>query len=257
MKIADKAVATPVMRWQPVQSTRSRASAASTRSPFRSSPAGPPSGPASATRPPSRAIATAALAAQPPLTAKKPPACVFPSACGKRSTWKTSSSTMMPAQRIAGARASGLESAELNLFLHPGADDVIGDRHGRRRAQAVGMAPQQHARDLLAVEPAAVVELGAVDHDLGRERLGVAADHQRGRERPGLRPEIGDAPADDAGLLAGFPPHRILDRLARLDEAREARPHAGLEAVGAAEHATLALDRQHDRDRVGAREVLR
>src|SRR6266851_10406084 len=60
-------------------------------------------------------------------------------------------------QSIAPARAGELESAEPDLFLHPGADDVIGDGHGRRRAQAAGMAPQEHARDLLAIEPAGVV----------------------------------------------------------------------------------------------------
>src|SRR5262249_21408125 len=77
---------------------------------------GPPSGPASAARPPSRATATAALAAQPPLTMKKLCAWVFASGCGKRSTRNTSSSTMMPAHKIARALLPAL--AELNLFLH-------------------------------------------------------------------------------------------------------------------------------------------
>ena len=43
---------------------------------------------------------------------------------------------------------------------------------------------------------------------------------------------------------------------ARLDEAGEARPGIRREASGAAEQAALAVDRQHDRDRVGAREML-
>src|SRR5512132_3525945 len=197
MKIAESAVDTPAMRWQPTQSTCSRARAASTRSPFESSPGGPPSGPASLARPPSRATATAALAAQPPLTTKKLCASVFPSRSGKRSTLNTSSSTIMPAHKIAGAPARA--SAEVNLFLHPGADDVVGDGHGRRRGQAVGMTSQQHARDLLAVEPAGIVELGAIDDDLARERLGMTADHQRGGKGPGLRGEIAHASANDAG----------------------------------------------------------
>src|SRR5262252_8503415 len=255
MKIAESAVGTPARRWQPAQSTSSRASAASTRSPFASSPGGPPSGPASAARPPSRATATAALAAQPPLTMKKLCAWVFASGCGKRSTRNTSSSTMMPAHKIARALLPAL--AELNLFLHPSADDVVGDGHGRRRGQAAGMTPQQHARDLLAVEPAGVVELRAVDDDLARERLGMTADHQRGRKGPGLRGEITHASANDAGLFARFPPHGVFDRFAGLDEAGEARPHAGLETVGAAEHAALARDRKHDHDRIRAREMLR
>src|SRR5215813_4436321 len=254
MKIAESAVGTPARRWQPAQSTCSRASAASTRSPFESSPGGPPSGPASAARPPSRATATAALAAQPPLTMKKLCAWVFASGCGKRSTRNTSSSTMIPAHKIARAPPPAL--AELNLFLHPGADDVVGDGHGRRRGQAVGMTPRQHARDLFAVEPAGIVELRAIDDDLARERLGMTADHQRGGKGPGLRGEIAYASANDAGLFARFPPHGIFDRLPRLDEPGEARPHAGLETVRAAEHAALARDRKHDHDRVGAGKML-
>src|SRR5215472_5826433 len=250
MKIAESAVGTPARRWQPVQSISSRASAASTRSPFESSP----SGPASAARPPSRAIATAALAAQPPLTMKKLCAWVFASGCGKRSTRNTSSSTMIPAHKIARAPPPAL--AELNLFLHPGADDVIGDGHGRRRGQAVGMTPRQHARDLLAVEPAGIVELRAIDDDLARERLGVTADHQRGGKGPGLGSEIAHASANDAGLFARFPPHGIFDRLPGLDEPGEAGPHAGLKTVRAAEHAALARDRKHDHDRVGAGKML-
>ena len=75
-------------------------------------------------------------------------------------------------------------------------------------------------------------------------------------KRPGLRREIGDAAAHDARLLAHLAPHRLLDGLARLDEAREARPHGGGEAAGAAEHAAIARDRQHDDDRIGARKML-
>src|SRR5215510_1034353 len=255
MKMVESAVTTPARRWQPVQSISSRASAANTRSPFESSPGGPPSGPASAARPPSRATATAALAAQPPLTMKKLCAWVFASGCGKRSTRNTSSSTMIPAHKIARAAPPAL--AELNLFLHPGADDVVGDGHGRRRGQAVGMTPQQHARDLFAVEPAGIVELRAIDDDLARERLGMTADHQRGGKGPGLRGEIAHASANDAGLFARFPPHGIFDRLPGLDEPGEARPHAGLKAIRAAEHAALARDRKHDHDRIRAREMLR
>src|SRR5215468_9950777 len=51
----------------------------------------------------SRATTTAALAAQPPLTMKKLCAWVFASGCGKRSTRNTSSSTMIPAHKIARA----------------------------------------------------------------------------------------------------------------------------------------------------------
>ena len=46
-------------------------------------------------------------------------------------------------------------------------------------------------------------------------------------------------------------------RVSRLDESGEARPHAGRKSRLAAEQAALAVDRQHDDDRVGAREMLR
>src|SRR5262249_23605707 len=84
----------------------------------------PPVAAASAPRPPRRPTASAALAAQPPLTMKKLCAWVFASGCGKRSTRNTSSSMMIPAHKIARAPPPAL--AELNLFLHPGADDVVG-----------------------------------------------------------------------------------------------------------------------------------
>ena len=96
-------------------------------------------------------------------------ACTLPSGGGKRSTRKTSSSTVMPAHRTSLPRR--LRYRKTHLLLHPGADDVIGDRDRRRRGQALGMLPQQHRRHLLAVEPARVLELVAVDHDVARHRL--------------------------------------------------------------------------------------
>src|SRR5262249_60069920 len=88
------------------------------------------------------------------------------------------------------------------------------------------------------------------------ERLGVAADNQRQGKGPGLRGEMGDAAARDAGLLLPLAPYRLLDVLARFDEAGEARPHGRGEARRAPEQAMLALHRQHDDDRIGARKML-
>src|SRR4051812_37249003 len=177
MKIADKAVGTPATRGQPLQSTPSRASAASTWSPFASSPAGPPSGPASAARPPSRAIATAALAAQPPLTTKNLLACTLPSGGGKLSTRNTSSSTVMPAHRMRGGSAATPASIkDIAAAFDEVTDDVVGDGDGRRRGEALRVLAQQHHRQLLAIEPAGIFELGPVDHDVVRQRLGVTAD---------------------------------------------------------------------------------
>ena len=84
----------------------------------------------------------------------------------------------------------------------------------------------------------------------------VAADHQRHRERPGLRGEILHARRRRCRLPQRLAPRRVLDAFARLDEARKARPHVGDEAPRAPEQAVVAVDREHDHDRIGAREML-
>src|SRR5690606_35849051 len=80
--------------------------------------------------------------------------------------------------------------------------------------------------------------------------------HQRMREGPGLTCMVSDAAEADAGLFEDLAAHRVLDGLSRLDEAGECGIHAGRKVRAAAEHAAIALDRQHDRDRVGARKML-
>src|SRR5579862_9503126 len=159
MQIADIEDATPGTRGQSAQSTCSRASAATMRSPIASSPAGPPSGPAKRARPPRRAIVTAALAAQPPEMIMNAEASVLASGPGNCATPNTASSTAMPAQSTCGAARNGAEpvgplSVELNVLLHPGAQDVMGDRNRDRRGEAFGMSSAQHQGDLFAVEPA-------------------------------------------------------------------------------------------------------
>src|SRR5215831_8775403 len=163
-KIAESAEVTPSSRTHPLQSTPSAASPARMRSLIGSCPAGPPSGPAKLARPPSRAIATAALAAQPPPTAMNSLAIALPSGGGNSSTRKTSSSTEIPVHRM-----RGLEDTRLSF--DPVANDVMRDRDRRRRAEPVGMAAQQHQCHLLALEPARAFELGAVHLDVGRQRL--------------------------------------------------------------------------------------
>src|SRR5215472_12156829 len=219
-KIPEIAEATPSSRTQPVQSTPSRASPARMRSLIGSPPGGPPSGPANCARPPSRAIATAALA--PPPTARNSLACALPSGGGNSSTRNTSSSTAMPVHKMRGLDRSigraplpGGSSPEeplpaaKRLSLDPGADDVMRDRDRGRRTEAVGMPAQQHQRHLLALEPARTFEFG-IDLNLGGERLRMTADHQGHRKRPGLRREIVHVSARNAGLLAHLA-HRLLD----------------------------------------------
>src|SRR5581483_6375292 len=157
-----------------------------------SAPGGPPSGPAKRTRPPSRAMPTAAFAAQPPPVTMNSEAATFSPGRGKRSTRMTMSWTAIPAQRIAA-----LSEEDIGSVLDPAADDVVGDGHRRRGSEAVRMRALEHAGDLVAREPARGFELMRVHDDVGRQCLRVAADHQRRREWPGLRGEVADLAAAD------------------------------------------------------------
>src|SRR5579862_9089264 len=213
-------------------------------------------GPASAARPPSRAIATAAFAAQPPLTTKNPLASTLPSGSGNSSTRKTSSSTMMPAQSTRGAFPREASAEDIGAFLDIAADDVMRDGVRHCRGESLRVFTQQHQHQLFAIEPAGVLQLAAVNDDPLAERLSMAANHQRHRQRPRLARKIVDAAALDADFLKHFAAHRLFDRLTRLDEAGKTRPHGGRKARRAAKHAALARDRQHDRDRIGAGKML-
>src|ERR1041384_1397988 len=243
MVIAEIEVGTPATRGQAEQSIFSFAANPRKASPTVSTPGGPPSGPAKLARAPRCAIATAAFAPFPPLMVSKAVACVFTSGRGKCGTRNTMSSTAMP------VHSTCFCSAEDIVRLDPGADDVVRDRDRRRYRDLLRMLAAEHLHHLVTREPARVLELLAIDRDLGRGRLRVAADHQRHRERPGLRREVLHAPADDAGFLQRLAPRRFFDALARLDEACEARPHIGDEASGTAHQAAVAVDRQHDHDR--------
>src|SRR5690242_3996264 len=235
-----------------MQSTFSRAKALSTRSPFSSTPAGPPIGPASAARPPNRAIATAAFAAQPPLTTKNPLACTLPSGCGNSSTRNTSSSTMMPAHRMRGARSAD----DIGAILDVTADDVMGNRNRRRGRQPLRVLPVEHQGELLAIEPARVFQFLTVDDDGLRQRLGVTADHDRRRERPRLGGKITYTPARNANFFEDFTADGLFEAFAGFGEAAQTRPHRRCEAARTAEYATLTGNREHDDDGVGAREML-
>ena len=79
--------------------------------------------------------------------------------------------------------------------------------------------------------------------------------HQARRERPRLRGQVAHAPAADARLLAHLAAHGLLRRLARLDEAGEAREPGARAPAVAAEQGPLAADGEHDHHGIGAREV--
>src|SRR4051794_30589070 len=141
--------------------------------------------------------------------------------------------------------------------LEPAAGEEVRDRHGRRDQEPVRVAALDHRAHLVAREPAAGLELVAIEGDLLAQRLAEAADHQRGREGPGLRGEVAHLADRHARLLLGLAANRVLDRLAGLDEAGEARIGVRHEAGLAAEKAALAAVHQHDGDGVRARKVLR
>src|SRR5215467_15830978 len=219
-KIADTGVRAPGTRTQPTHSTPSRCRPSTRRSPTASLPAGPPSGAAKYALPPSRAMATAALAAQPPTMVMNSLAPTLVSGIGNAWMRKTSSRTAIPAQRMFAI------SERAPIDLEPGADDVLRDGERMGRCQAIGVLAQHHGNNLVAGEPARVLQLRTIDLELRRQCLGMATNHQRHREGPWLRGEIGDTATHYTGFLQGFSPDRIFDGFARLDESREARPHA-------------------------------
>src|SRR6188474_2654253 len=98
---------------------------------------------------------------------------------------------------------SGALAEDTVALFDPGTDDMMRDRDRRRDADALGMLTLEHQQDLIAREPARVLQLLAVDRDVRVRRARMAADHQRHRKRPGLRAEIFHLAADDAGLLQG------------------------------------------------------
>src|SRR5262245_48719748 len=130
-------------------------------------------------------------------------------------------------------------------------------RRQRRPVRIVGPSrrARHHLADLVAVEPARLGELLGIDRDLLGQRLGQKADHQARRKRPGLRRQVAHAPAADARLFAHLAAHGLLERLARLDEAGEAREPGARPPPVAAEQAAPAVDREHDHHGIGTREV--
>src|SRR5258708_36470282 len=137
----------------------------------------------------------AALTAQPPGITTNSWVMHLPPGGGNSATRNTMSCTAMPTHRMAGALEEG------TVALHPAADDVMRDGDRRRTGQALGMFAHQHRGALILAEPAQADELVLVHRQIFVQGFSMGADHQRHRKRPGLRVEILNPPAFNAGLL--------------------------------------------------------
>src|SRR3954452_7219807 len=140
---------------------------------------------------------------------------------------------------------TGPETGTYQSGFQPGVDQPPRDGE-RRRQHGVG--------ELVAPEPAHVLELGVARRRLAARVLGEEAKHQRARARPRLRRDVAGRAALDAGLLPHLAGDGLLEALARLDEAGEGAVAARRPLRLAAEHDTLApIGDEHDHDRVGPR----
>src|ERR1044072_8860119 len=170
--MAEIDVRTPGTRGHAEQSIFSFAASVRKLSPTVSTPGGPPSGPAKLARAPRCAIATAAFAPFPPLIVSNAGACVFTSGRGKCGTRNTISSTAMPVHNTCFCSGKDI------VRLDPGANDVVCDGNRRRDRDLLGMLAVEHLYDFIARDPACVFQFFAIDGDLSRGCLRVAADHQ-------------------------------------------------------------------------------
>mmetsp|Transcript_8409 Transcript_8409/g.20981 ORF Transcript_8409/g.20981 Transcript_8409/m.20981 type:complete len:367 (-) Transcript_8409:374-1474(-) len=216
-------------------------------------------------------------AGAPGSTAPPPIKCprTAPPCASQRTGWRLAAAAARPARRAA---RGGVRGEPGPLGARPQPYEVVrnGQRRGHKEAQAVHAVLLQlrHAgvpqvvvqahrgAQLRAVVPLHVLHLPRVDHDFVRARLGHAAQHELARpvpaDGPRLRPHDLHLLHRHARLLAHLAPHRLLDGLALVDEARQARVHAGRELAAAPQQRAPPVWRlhQHDHHGVGARVQL-
>src|SRR3954451_20243440 len=130
-------------------------------------------------------------------------------------------------------RTSVTGSATSSPTRDPVGDQPVRDRRGWWQAGSALFV----ATDLVAGEPAHVLELVVGDVRLTGHDPRLEAQHQRRRERPRLAAAIDDVVDHDAGLLAHLPHDRLLQGLPGLDEAGERRVTASRPRRLAAEQA--------------------
>src|SRR5690606_32795520 len=151
------------------------------------------------------------------------------------------------ARMLPGAAGSGIP------VLDQGAGNGQRRRHDR---PATGvLAPGQGLADFLAAEPARILQLAVGARQVGLA-FGDVAKHQRAGERPGLGCQVLAAAHPHPGFLVDLAHHRLLRRLAGLDEAGQHRPAARDPAGLAAQQQALAVADGDDHRRVDARIVV-
>src|SRR5262249_43388568 len=105
---------------------------------------------------------------------------------------------------------------------------------------------RRNERQVVLSEPAGVEQLLLVDPDLAVCVPRREADHQRMRERPRLAAEVADVCDLDPDLLADLAGHSLLQRLARLDEARERAVEGQREVAPAGEQDLASAPDERD-----------
>ena len=167
----------------------------------------------------------------------------------------------MPALSLVPRRGHGAFRA----FAHPRyypplcerLDQVMRDRHREGRLQPVRMRRRKASagprRARTSGNPRAPPRRAR--RRSTAPRRGSRSSARRGMARSGSN-DRRRARSLMPDFLLDLAPHRLLDRLARLEEAGERRIHARREARLPAEQAALAVDREHDHHRIDARKDL-
>src|SRR5262249_33860588 len=135
------------------------------------------------------------------------------------------------------------------LAREPLLDQAAGDRLRRRELHLA-------AGDLLAREPADVLELPVAHRGLAGPPARGESEHQRGRERPRLRGAVAHLAPPPRGPLEPLAGDRLFEALPRLDEAGQRAVAPRRPGRLAAEHRAVAVLDEHDHDGVGARVML-
>ena len=120
-----------------------------------------------------------------------------------------------------------------------------------------GCLAREHARRLLAREPARIHDFGGIERQLLAQRLAPTADHQRMRERPGLARDIVHLAHLDAGFFLHLAADSVLDIVAGLHiTGQRGVKVRGRGAGMQRQQAAAAAGNEHDNGRVGTRKGI-